>query len=180
MDSDQAGPSRPHQPVLLLREAETELDPEILSGLLAHYNFDDTKLSGAAIINQEVNGIFDDLEQMKGLLLEMKGWKAADVMQGFESAYTAVEHAISRVSIVAEEVGDEVACALRSSLRDLREYQIRRRGSAVSRCSDLGLSMGIDRGILALEGEFRAAYSISRSGPTVIDQTGPGCSQSGS
>lgn len=121
MDSDQAGPSRPHQPVLRLREAETELDPEILSGLLAHYNFDDTKLSGAAIINQEVNGIFDDLEQMKGLLLEMKGWKAEDVMQGFESAYTAVEHAINRVSMVAEEVGEEVACALRTSLRDLRE-----------------------------------------------------------
>jgi hypothetical protein len=125
MDSDQAGPSRPHQPVLRLREAETEPDPEILSGLLAHYNFDDTKLSGAAIINQEVNGIFDDLEQMKELLLEMKGWKAANVMQGFESAYTAVEHAISRVSMVAEEVEEEVACALRSSLRDLREFYIK-------------------------------------------------------
>jgi nitrogen regulatory protein PII-like uncharacterized protein len=134
MDAPQPGPSR-LQPVLRLRDPDLEMDLQTLSALFPSAHYDDEKLSGTAIVNQEVNGIFDDLDELKELLVSMKAWESKQVMEGFESAYTAVEHVTSRVNMIMCVLEEEVADALRRSLRGLREcyslmYQ-RMRGSNI-------------------------------------------------
>ena len=120
MDAPEPGPSR-LQPVLRLRDPDLELDLPTLSALFPSAHYDDEKLSGTAIVNQEVNGIFDDLDELKELLVSMKALESKQVMEGFESAYTAVDHVTSRVKMIMCVLEEEVADALRRSLRGLRE-----------------------------------------------------------
>ena len=87
MDHEQAGPSRPRQQAIESQERELELDLDLqaLSFLFSSGHYDDEKLSAPAIVNQEVNGLFEDLAQMHGLLITMKASPAADIMGGLRA-----------------------------------------------------------------------------------------------
>lgn len=69
MDFNQAGPSRARQPASGYTDPDSELDRQALSFLFSSDQHDDGEVPAHAIVNENVNGIFDDLQELQALLV---------------------------------------------------------------------------------------------------------------